>query len=60
MKKGPKSPRPAAAAESTDAESGTEGDSVRRSLYALKVMLDRGLIDEAEYERRRAALAGGA
>ncbi len=55
--------RPAAAAMTTDAESGTEGlagdADTRRALYALKVMFDRGLIPKAEYERRRAALEGG-
>ena len=58
MKKIRQPPRPAAAAEITDAESGTEEDSSRRSLYALDVMLKRGLIDQAEYDRRRAALLG--
>jgi hypothetical protein len=52
--------RPAAAAEITDAESGMEEeDSPRRSLYALDVMLKRGLIDQAEYDRRRADLVEG-
>lgn len=52
--------RPAAAGMATDAESGIEGlDSaaeVRKSLHALKVMFDRGLIPEAEYRKRVAAL----
>lgn len=52
--------RPAAAAMTTDAESGTEGlggdEDARRALYALKAMFDRGLIPEAEYQRRLAAL----
>lgn len=55
--------RPAAAAMSTDAESGAEGlsgdEDTRRAAYALKVMFDRGLIPEAEYQRRLAALKGG-
>lgn len=59
MKKDLQSSRPAAAAAITDAESGTEEDSTRRSLYALDVMLQRGLIDQAEYDRRRAALTSG-
>ena len=57
MKKKGRPLRPAAAAEITDAESGTEeDDSSRRSLYALDVMLNRGLIDQNEYDRRRATL----
>ena len=58
MKKKLRPVPPAAAAAVTDAESGTEeADSSRRSLYALEVMLKRGLIDQAEYDRRRAAVA---
>lgn len=63
MTSGPKTGsggRPAAAAMTTDAESGTEGlgadVEARRALYALKVMFDRGLIPQAEYDRRRKAL----
>lgn len=53
--------RAGVASGAADSESGDEGDdSAARSLRALKVMLDRGLMTEAEYEQRRAALAGGA
>lgn len=49
--------RPAAAGADADAESGNEGgDSVERSLRALKVMFDRGLMSRKEYEERCAAL----
>ncbi|HYC02011.1 MAG TPA: hypothetical protein VED40_01885 [Azospirillaceae bacterium] len=55
--------RPAAAGASADAESGTEGlgasDDRSRSLYALKVMFERGLIPREEYEKRRAVLESG-
>lgn len=47
--------RPAAASAGTDAESGGQEESLRRSLRALAVMRDRGLITEAEYEEHRAA-----
>ena len=44
---------------SADAESGEEGDdSAARSLRALKVMLDRGLMTQAEYDERRNAITG--
>jgi hypothetical protein len=58
--------RPGAAAMATDDESGTQGmdddgrDERRRALYALETMFKRGLIPEAEFKRRRAALEGGA
>lgn len=53
--------RAGVASGAADSESGDEGDdSAARSLRALKVMFDRGLMSEAEYERRRASLAGGA
>ena len=57
-----KSPgRPAASADA-DTESGTAGDNEaedrRKALFALKAMRDRGLMTEAEYERRKAALEG--
>ncbi len=42
-----------------DAESGDEGDdSAARSLRALKVMLNRGLMTQAEYDERRNAITG--
>jgi hypothetical protein len=51
--------RAAAAAAPTDAESGTDAaDDLRRSLQALDVMRQRGLIPEAEYEARRRDLLG--
>jgi len=44
-----------------DAETGDEGDdSAARSLRALKVMLDRGLMTQAEYDDRKAAITGNA
>ena len=43
----------------TDTETGTEGGvDLHRDLYALKVMLDRGLITQADYDARRAELMG--
>ena len=52
--------RPAASAE-TDSESGDEGAGRDKDLYALKVMRERGLISEEDYERRKAKIeeAGG-
>jgi len=55
--------RPGAAAMATDDESGNEGAEARadaaRSLRALEVMRDRGLIGAEEFERRRRALIPG-
>ena len=43
----------------TDTETGTDGKvDAHRDLYALKVMLDRGLITQAEHDARRAELLG--
>ena len=39
-----------------DAESGNEGESVARELFALNAMYERGLIPEAEYQARKAEL----
>ena len=53
--------RAGVASGSADAESGDEGaDSAARSLRALKVMLDRGLMTQAEYDERRDAITGNA
>ncbi|EWY41530.1 hypothetical protein N825_28360 [Skermanella stibiiresistens SB22] len=53
--------RAGVASGSADSESGDDGDdSVGRSLRALKVMLDRGLMTEREYEDRKAALRADA
>lgn len=55
--------RPGAATAGTDDESGNEGADAaldaKRSLRALEVLRDRGLIDPAEFERRRRAIEGG-
>jgi hypothetical protein len=59
MKRRPATVRPGAAVARTDAESGEEGAGPERDLYALKVMLDRGLISQADYDRRRAELLDG-
>lgn len=58
----PKEGRTGAARMETDDESGTQGvpddgsDERRRALFALEAMRKRGLIPEAEYERRKQAL----
>jgi hypothetical protein len=53
--------RAGVASGSADAESGDEGgDSAAQSLRALKVMLDRGLMTQAEYDERKAAITGNA
>jgi hypothetical protein len=52
--------RAGVASGSADAESGDEGDSTVRSLRALKVMLDRGLMTQAEYDERKSAITGNA
>ncbi|MCB9960176.1 MAG: SHOCT domain-containing protein [Rhodospirillaceae bacterium] len=45
----------------TDSESGGDGDEgVERDLFALKVMRDRGLISQTDYDTRRAELLGEA
>ena len=48
--------RPAAASGFADTESGNEGESVSRELYALNAMFERGLIPKDEYEARKAEL----
>ena len=48
--------RPAAASGFADTESGNEGESVSRELYALNSMFERGLIPKDEYEARKAEL----
>jgi hypothetical protein len=54
------SSRPAVASAAADSESGTEGgDSTRQSLRALKVMHDRGLMTDQEYEIRKAEILAG-
>jgi len=53
------SKRPGAAQAETDSESGNEGDSRRRSLFALDAMLKRGLISPEDYARRRKAIESG-
>jgi hypothetical protein len=53
--------RAGVASGSADAESGDEGaDLAARSLRALKVMLDRWVMTEAEYDERRDAITGNA
>jgi hypothetical protein len=47
---------PGAASPTTDAESGESGDSKRRSLRALEIMLKRGLISRADYDARKKAI----
>lgn len=53
--------RPAAAMEGTDAESGDAGAGSGQSqaLYALKALRDRGLIDAAAFEERKAEIEAG-
>lgn len=51
--------RPGAAPAATDGESGAEDGGIDQDLRALKVMLDRGLISRADYDRRRAELLAG-
>lgn len=48
--------RPGAAPATTDGESGTATDGIESDLRALKVMRDRGLMSQADYDRRRAEL----
>jgi hypothetical protein len=51
--------RAGVASGSADAESGDEGgDSTAQSLRALNVMLDRGLMTQAEYDERKAVISG--
>lgn len=51
-----------AASAGTDAESGAEGlapdADVEKSLFALRVMRERGLIDEETYQARARSIAG--
>jgi hypothetical protein len=57
-------PPPAAASRVTDEETGTEGETaeenLRRSLFALDAMRQRGLMDEATWAERRQALLAAA
>ncbi|MEM6902730.1 MAG: hypothetical protein AAF556_05790 [Pseudomonadota bacterium] len=48
--------RPAAASGFADTESGNEGDSVAKEIYALKAMHERGLIPDDEFQARLAEL----
>ncbi|MBV6633024.1 MAG: hypothetical protein KI792_08335 [Alphaproteobacteria bacterium] len=48
--------RPAAASGFADTESGNEGDSTDKEIYALKAMHERGLIPEDEFKTRLAEL----
>ncbi|MEO0394223.1 MAG: hypothetical protein AAF213_13450 [Pseudomonadota bacterium] len=52
--------RPAAASGFADTESGNEGESVSRELYALNAMFERGLIPKDDYEARKAELEAAA
>jgi hypothetical protein len=53
--------RAGVATGAADSESGDEGgDSTAQSLRALKVMLDRGLMTQAEYDERKSAITGNA
>lgn len=60
MTAGKKNPEPGAATAAVDDESGAEGlddaDERQRSIKALTIMRDRGLIPAEDYERRVAAL----
>ncbi len=57
-----KAGRPGAASGVADEESGSEGLSTNadaeRDLFALRVMHERGLIDEETYHQRYRAIAG--
>ena len=48
--------RPGAAPAATDGESGAGRETPERDLRALQVMLDRGLMSQAEFDRRRAEI----
>jgi hypothetical protein len=50
---------PAAASGLTDSESGNEGESTDKALYALEAMYKRGLIPEAVYQERLTELKSG-
>lgn len=53
--------RPGAAMMGTDAESGNAGTASgqAQAMHALSVMLDRGLIDQATFEARKAEIDAG-
>lgn len=57
-----KAGRTGAASSKADEESGSEGLSasadVEKDLFALRVMRDRGLMDEETYRRRIQAITG--
>ena len=48
--------RPGAAPAATDGESGFDQGTAEEDLRALQVMLDRGLMSQAEFDRRRAEI----
>ena len=56
----PGSTRPGAAPAATDEESGSDGGTSEGDLRALQVMLDRGLMSQAEFDRRRAEIMAAA
>lgn len=55
-----KSPVIGAAGGETDSESGNQGESMAKALFALDAMFRRGLIPEAQYRTRRAEIEAGA
>lgn len=40
----------------TDTEAGDEGQDIEKAKRALKIMFDRGLMDEETYQRRLSSL----
>ena len=56
-----KTTRPGAAPATTDEESGDGGKTTTdQDLHALKVMLDRGLMSQADFDQRRAEIVTAA
>ena len=56
----PETTRPGAAPAATDGESGSDHGTAEGDLRALQVMLDRGLMSQAEFDQRRAEITAAA
>jgi len=48
-----------ASSAQTDTEAGDEGQDIEKAKRALKIMFDRGLMDEETYQQRLYSLTNG-
>ncbi len=54
-----KQDKPSASTAQTDTEAGDEGQDIEKAKRALKIMFDRGLMDEETYQQRLYSLTNG-